>query len=82
MHQEMERDVERAEGKAGALERRVQQLLEEQVSADRQEGEDYRRGSKRSRQVEQLQKQAERIARFLQENTTKLGTQHKKSRAI
>ena len=63
--------------KQGKLERRVQQLLEEQVSADRQEGEDYPEGSKRSRQVEQLQKQAERIARFLQENTTKLGTQHK-----
>jgi transposase len=63
--------------KQGKLERRVQQLLEEQVSADRKEGEAYPEGSKRSRQVEQLQKQAERIARFLQENTTKPGTQHK-----
>ena len=63
--------------KQGKLERRVQQLLEEQVSADRKEGEDYPEGSTRSRQVEQLQKQAERIARFLQENTAKPGTQQK-----
>ncbi len=63
--------------KQGKLERRVQQLLEEQVAADRKEGEDYPGGSKRSRQVEQLQKQAERIARFLEQNTTKPGTQQK-----
>jgi transposase len=65
------------QGKKEKLERRVQQLLEEQVAADRNEGEDYPEGTKRSRQVEQLQKQAERIARFLEENTTKPGTQHK-----
>jgi transposase len=68
--------------KQGKLERRVQQLLEEQVSADRKEGEDYPEGSKRSRQVEQIQKQAERIARFYRRIPQNRVRSTKKSRAI
>ena len=63
------------------LERRVAQLLAEQVAVDAQEGNDDRDSSKRTKQAEQLQKQAERIARFLQENTAKPGTQRKEVRS-
>jgi transposase len=59
------------------LEGRVAQLLAEQVAVDAQEGKDDRDRSKRTKQAEQLQKQAERIARFLQENTAKPGTKQK-----
>ncbi len=58
------------------LERRVQQLLGEQVVADRQEDKDCADVTKRNKQVEQIQKQAERIERFLQENAAKPGTQY------
>ncbi len=63
------------------IERRVEGLLAEQVAADAQEGMDGLDRSKRARQVEQLQKQAERIKGFLQENTAKPGTQQKEVRS-
>jgi transposase len=59
------------------FERRVAQLLEEQVAADTQEGNDGAAGANRTKQVEQLQKQAARIERFLQDHEAKPGKQRK-----
>jgi transposase len=59
------------------LESRVAQLVAEQVAVDTQGSTDGIDRNKRTRQVEQLQKQAARIERFLQENTAKPGTQFK-----
>ncbi len=59
------------------LERRVAQLLAEQVVIDSKEDNDSADMTKRTKQVEQLQKQAARIEGFLQENTAKPGTQFK-----
>ncbi len=59
------------------LERRVAQLLAEQVVIDSTEDNDSADMTKRTKQVEQLQKQAARIEGFLQENTAKPGTQFK-----
>jgi transposase len=63
------------------LEGRVAQVLAEQVAVDAQEGNDDRDSSNRTKQAEQLQKQAERRARFSQENTAKPGTQRKEVRS-
>jgi transposase len=63
------------------FERRVALLLEEQVAADSTEDNDSADMTKRTKQVEQLQKQAERIERFLQEHTAKPGTQRKEVRS-
>ena len=57
------------------LERRVAQLMAEQVVTDSKEDNASTDMPSGTKQVEQLQKQAERIALFLQENTTKPGTQ-------
>ena len=62
------------------MERKVKQLVEEQVEVDRRDGEEEtgRRSSaraERERQIERLLKKAERMERWLQENGPKLGRQ-------
>jgi len=62
------------------IEKKVKQLLEKQVEADKEDDEDERGGSSsggsdRRKQVERLQKKAERIERFLNENGPKIGKQ-------
>jgi len=66
---EMQRKKERLEAK-------VQQLLEEHVQGDKEDDHGPRGpdGTNRERQVKRLQKQAERIERWLQENKGKYGT--------
>jgi hypothetical protein len=64
--------------KKDKLERKVAQLLEEQVQADKRDDENNERplnGSKREKQIERLKKKAERIERFLREQGPKIGKQ-------
>src|SRR5512136_173959 len=62
------------------IEKKVRQLVEEQVKLDRKDDEDGpgRRssgGAERERQIERLLKKAERVGRWLQEHGSKMGRQ-------
>lgn len=62
------------------IEKKVRQLVEEQVKLDRKEDEDgpgrgSSGGGERERQIERLLKKAERVGRWLQENGPKMGRQ-------
>ena len=62
------------------IERKVEQLVEEQVKMDRREEEDvperrFSGGEERGRQIERLQKKAERLERWLRDNGPKMGRQ-------
>jgi transposase len=62
------------------IEKKVKQLVEEQVKVDRREGEDEpgarsSGGAERERQIERLLRKAERMERWLQENGPKIGRQ-------
>lgn len=60
------------------LEGRVQELLDEQIKADIQEKQQIESDkSRQTRQVEKLQRQAERIGKWLQENQSRIGRQGK-----
>jgi transposase len=66
--------------KKGKIEKKVKQLVEEQVEVDRGDGEEEagRRssgGAERERQIGRLLKKAERMERWLQENGPKMGRQ-------
>jgi transposase len=63
------------------LERRVAQLMEEQVVTDSKEDSDSADMTSRTKQAEQLQKQAARIERFLQDHEAKPGKQRKEVRS-
>lgn len=60
------------------IEKKVEQLLAEQVEADQRDDEHDERprdSSKKRAQIERLQKKAERIERFLKEHDPKIGRQ-------
>jgi transposase len=62
------------------IENKVKGLLEEQVETDKEDDDDEKTGgpsgiSKREKQVERLQKQADRIKKFLRDNAPKMGKQ-------
>ncbi len=62
------------------IEKKVKRLLEEQVEADKEDDDDERSGklsgiSNREKQVERLQKRADRIEKFLRDNGPKMGKQ-------
>ena len=64
------------------IENKVKGLLEEQVEADKENDDDEKPGgptgiSKREKQVKRLQKQADRIEKFLKDNAPKMGKQGK-----
>jgi len=64
------------------MEKRVEQLLKEQVEADKKDDEDRKDDrssgiSNRKKQIERLKKQADRIEKFLKENVPKIGKQGK-----
>jgi transposase len=66
--------------KKDKIENKVKGLLEEQVEADKEDDDDEKTGgpsgiSKRDKQVERLQKQADRIEKFLRDNGPKMGKQ-------
>ena len=61
-------------------------MLEEQEEADSKDDDDEKKGacagvSNRSKQIERLQRQADRIERFLKENGPKIGKQGKEKRS-
>jgi len=62
------------------IEKKVKRLIEEQEEADKEGGDEQRAGelsgiSNRERQVERLQKRADRIEKFLRDNGPKIGKQ-------
>jgi len=64
------------------IEKRVEQLLKEQVEADKKDDEDRKDDrssgiSNRKKQIERLNKQADRIKKFLKENAPRIGKQGK-----
>ena len=69
------------EKKRERIEKRVEQLLKEQVDTDKKDDEEEGEGggssglSNENKQIEKLQKQAERIEKFLKENGPKIGKQ-------
>jgi transposase len=72
--------IEDLRRKRERIERKVKQLVEEQVKVDRREGEEvpetrFSVGGERGKQVERLRKKAERLERWLRENGSKIGRQ-------
>jgi transposase len=64
------------------IEKKVKQLVEEQVKIDRREDEDvperrFSGGVERGRQIERLRKKAERLEKWLKENRSKMGRRGK-----
>ena len=59
------------------IEYKVKQLLEQQITADQDDDTDLPDVSSREKQIEKLQKQAERIDKWLKENDAKIGAQGK-----
>lgn len=56
------------------IEQKVKGLLEEQIEVDRNDSDDLSELSNREKQIEKLQKQADRIEKWLKENNAKIGT--------
>jgi transposase len=59
--------------KKDKIEQKVTQLLEEQITADRDDSTDLSNASSPEKQIEKLQKQADRIENWLAENDAKVG---------
>lgn len=59
--------------KKKTIEQKVTQLLEEQIIADQGNNTDLPDATKREKQIEKLQKQADRIDKWLEENDAKIG---------
>ena len=59
------------------IEHKLKQLLQEQIIADQDGNTDLADGSNREKQIEKLQKQADRIDKWLKENDAKIGAQGK-----
>jgi transposase len=55
------------------IEQKVKRLLEEQISADKEDRDGFLDPLNREKQIEKLQKQAERIEKWLEENEAKIG---------
>jgi transposase len=55
------------------IEQKIKGLLEEQISADKEDRDSLLEPLSREKQIEKLQKQAERIEKWLQENDAKIG---------
>jgi len=56
------------------IEQKVKRLLEEQISADKEEHDGFFDPFSRQKQIEKLQNQAERIEKWLAENDAKIGS--------
>ena len=59
------------------IEHKLKQLLQEQIIADQDAPSELADVSRRDKQIEKLQKQAERVDKWLQENDAKIGAQGK-----
>jgi transposase len=65
------------EKKKNKIEQKVKRLLKEQIAADKDDDDDFSGPSMRERQIDKLQKQAERIESFLKQNDKKIGENKK-----
>jgi len=63
--------------KKESIEKKVKNLLNQQIEADRLEEEKSAKKTNRDKQIEKLKKQADRIEKFLKENDKKPGKQYK-----
>jgi transposase len=59
------------------IERKVKQLLDEQITTDKDNGGDLADGLSREKQIEKLQKQAEWLDKWLKENDARIGAKGK-----
>ena len=76
------------EKKKERIEKRVEQLLKEQVDTDKRDDKDEEKGgggssgiSNENKQIEKLRKEAKRIEKFLKENGAKIGKQGREVRS-
>ncbi len=60
--------------KKDKIEQKIKGLLEEQISADKENHDGFIDPLSRQKQIEKLQKQAARIDRWLEENDAKIGS--------
>ena len=65
------------EKKKDKIQQKVKRLLKEQIDADKDDDDDFGGPSARERQIDKLQKQADRIERFLKQNGKKIGENKK-----
>jgi hypothetical protein len=63
--------------KKDKIQQKVKGLLEDQIDADKDDDDDFGAGSKREQKIDKLQKQAERIEKWLKENEAKIGSNGK-----
>ena len=60
--------------KKDKIQQKVKRLLEDQIDADKDDDDDFGAGSKREQQIDKLQKQAERIEKWLKDHEAKIGS--------
>ncbi len=65
------------EKKKDKIQHKVKRLLKEQIDADKDDDDDFSGPSSRERQIDKLQKQADRIESFLKQNDKKIGDNKK-----
>ncbi len=63
--------------KKDKIEQKVKRLLKDQINADKDDDDDFGGPSARERQIDKLQKQADRIESFLKQNDKKIGENKK-----
>jgi len=63
--------------KKDKIEQKVKNLLEEQISVDKEDRKDLPEPFRREKQIEKLQKQVDRIEKWLKENYAKIGSKGK-----
>jgi transposase len=63
--------------KKDKIHQKVERLLKEQIDADKDDDDDFAGPSARERQIDKLQKQADRIESFLKQNDKKIGANKK-----
>ena len=63
--------------KKDKIQQKVKGLLKDQIAADKDDDDDFRPPANRQRQIDKLQKQADRIESFLKQNGKKIGENKK-----
>jgi transposase len=63
--------------KQNKIQQKVKRLLEDQIEADKDDDDDFRPPANRQQQIDKLQKQADRIERWLKQNDAKIGVNKK-----
>ena len=59
------------------IRQKLKRLLKDQIDADKDDDDDFGRPSTRERQIDKLQKQADRIEKWLKQNEAKIGVNKK-----